>query len=118
MPMVVKKDNRREPFQREKILEGIRKACQKRPVSMSVIEEFIDKLEQELQEWPQKEIPSHLIGEKVFAKLREWDEVAYVRFASVYREFKDIDEFMKELTDLLALKRQAAGNEGGGSENG
>jgi transcriptional repressor NrdR len=113
MPMVVKKDGRREPFNREKILVGIRKACQKRPVSVVAVEEFVDVLEQELQDWPQKEIPSHEIGEKVIRKLREWDDVAYVRFASVYRQFKDIHEFLQELTYLLDYKKGATqGDEG------
>lgn len=113
MPMVVKKDGRRENFNREKILTGILKACQKRPVSVAVVEDFVDVLEQELQDWPQKEIPSHEIGEKVIKKLREWDDVAYVRFASVYRQFKDINEFLQELTGLLDYKKQETQGEGG-----
>lgn len=117
MPMVVKKDGRREPFNRDKILSGIRRACQKRPVSSAAVEEFVDALEQELQEWPQKEIPSHEIGEKVIKKLREWDDVAYVRFASVYRQFKDITEFLQELTDLLDYKKKITQGDGGEREN-
>jgi transcriptional repressor NrdR len=113
MPMVVKKDGRRETFNREKILTGILKACQKRPVSVAVVEDFVDVLEQEIQDWPQKEIPSHEIGEKVIKKLREWDDVAYVRFASVYRQFKDINEFLQELTYLLDYKKQETQGEGG-----
>jgi transcriptional repressor NrdR len=115
--MVVKKDGRREPFNRDKILSGIRRACQKRPVSSAAVEEFVDALEQELQEWPQKEIPSHEIGEKVIKKLREWDDVAYVRFASVYRQFKDITEFLQELTDLLDYKKKITQGDGGEREN-
>jgi transcriptional repressor NrdR len=117
MPMVVKKDGRREPFSRDKVLTGIRKACQKRPVSSAAVEEFVDALEQELQDWPQKEIPSYEIGEKVIKKLREWDDVAYVRFASVYRQFKDINEFLQELTDLLDYKKKITQGDGGEREN-
>ena len=106
MPMVVKKDGRREIFDRNKIEEGIRKACQKREVSATAIDNFVQTLEQELQDWPQKEIPSEYIGERVIDQLREWDDVAYVRFASVYRQFKDIKEFMDELTSLLEQKRK------------
>ena len=103
--MVVKKDGRREPFSREKIVDGIRKACQKRPISMSTIEEFVDSVEFYFQELGKKEINSSEIGEKVINQLREWDEVAYVRFASVYRQFRDINEFMTELEDILSSKR-------------
>lgn len=118
MPMVVKKDGSREIFDRNKILAGIRKACQKRPVSAEAIEDFIQSLEQELQDWPQKEIPSEVIGEKVINKLREWDDVAYVRFASVYRQFKDIREFMDELTSLLNQRREKEYNGSSESEKG
>ncbi len=107
MPMVVKKDTSREIFDRNKIIEGIRKACQKRPVSAEAIEDFVQSLEQDLQELPQKEIPSTWIGEKVIAQLRQWDDVAYVRFASVYRQFKDIKEFMDELTTIIKERRKA-----------
>jgi len=105
LPMVVKKDGRREPFSREKIVSGIRKACQKRPISVSVIEEFVDALEVYFQELGKKEIESSQIGERVINKLKEWDEVAYVRFASVYRQFKDINEFMAELEGILKARR-------------
>ena len=104
--MVVKKDGRREPFNREKITSGIRKACQKRPVSMTDIEEFVDTLELYFQELGKKEIESSEIGERVITKLKEWDEVAYVRFASVYRQFKDINEFMMELQQILKSKQE------------
>jgi transcriptional repressor NrdR len=118
MPMVVKKDGSREIFDRNKIVSGIMKACQKRPVSAEAIEDFIQSLEQELQDWPQKEIPSEVIGEKVINKLREWDDVAYVRFASVYRQFKDIREFMDELTSLLNQRREKEYNGSSESEKG
>lgn len=105
MPLVIKKDGRREPFNRTKIVEGLKKACEKRPISINLIEEFVDGLEKSLQEMGEKEIPSPVIGEKIMAKLREWDEVAYVRFASVYKQFKDLDEFMIELKGLLANRK-------------
>ena len=107
LPMVVKRDGRREPFSREKIIGGIKKACQKRPVSITVIEEFVDSLELYFQELGKKEIESTEVGEKVINSIREWDEVAYVRFASVYRQFKDINEFMDELEDILKSRKEA-----------
>ena len=106
LPMVVKKDGRREPFNRDKVLSGIRKACQKLPVSMADIEEFVDFLELYLQELGKIEIDSSEVGEKVINKLKEWDEVAYVRFASVYRQFKDINEFMAELKGIFESRRE------------
>jgi transcriptional repressor NrdR len=106
LPMVVKKDGRREPFDREKIISGIRKSCQKRPVSMTKIEEFADALELHFQELGKKEIESSEIGESVINRLREWDEVAYVRFASVYRQFRDINEFMAELEEILKSRKE------------
>ena len=106
LPMVVKKDGRREPFDREKIISGIRKSCQKRPVSMTQIEEFADALELHFQELGKKEIESSEIGERVINRLREWDEVAYVRFASVYRQFRDINEFMAELEEILKSRKE------------
>jgi len=116
MPLVVKKDGRREPFDREKILLGLKKACEKRPVSMDQIEDLVSAVETRLQELGDKEIPSSAVGEDVMRRLRELDEVAYVRFASVYRSFRDIAEFMTELKDLLddptrppARKRDRAG---------
>ena len=101
LPMIVKKDGRREPFDREKIINGIRLACRKRSVSMTVIDEFVDSLEVFFQELGKKEIDSTEIGERVINVLKEWDEVAYVRFASVYRQFKDLNEFMLELQGIL-----------------
>jgi transcriptional repressor NrdR len=106
LPMIVKKDGRREPFNREKIISGIRKACQKRPVSMTTIEEFVDSLELYFQELGKKEIDSVQIGERVINQLKEWDEVAYVRFASVYRQFRDISEFMAELEGILKTRNE------------
>ncbi|MFC1884731.1 transcriptional regulator NrdR [Thermodesulfobacteriota bacterium] len=105
LPMVVKKDGRREPFNRDKITTGIRMACQKRPISMTLIEEFVDFLELYFQELGRKEVKSEDIGEKVINKLKEWDEVAYVRFASVYRQFRDISEFMTELEEIIKTKK-------------
>jgi len=104
LPLIVKKDGRREPYQRAKVAEGIKKACEKRPVSIDTIENFLDDLERELLESGQREVPSSWIGERVMAKLREWDEVAYVRFASVYRHFADATDFMEEIRNLLASR--------------
>ncbi|AEB08442.1 transcriptional regulator NrdR [Desulfobacca acetoxidans] len=109
-PLVIKKDGRREAFNRSKIYEGIKKACEKRPISIDDIEQFLDGLERELQESGQKEVPSTLIGEKVMAQLRQWDDVAYVRFASVYRHFSDITAFMEEIKKLAASKNTKEGN--------
>ena len=110
LPMVVKKDSRREPFSREKIISGIRKACQKLPVSEARIQEFADSLESYFQDLGKKEIDSSEIGERVINKLKEWDEVAYVRFASVYRQFKDINEFMSELEEILKARQEKEDN--------
>ncbi len=101
LPMVLKKDGRREPFDRMKLIAGIKKACEKRPISVETMEKIVDGLEARLQEGNEKEIPSSAIGEWVMNELHGMDEVAYVRFASVYRSFKDINEFMAELQDLL-----------------
>jgi transcriptional repressor NrdR len=105
-PVVVKKDGRREPFQREKIAEGIERACQKRPISVEDIEEFIDLLEQSFQDSGRKEISTTEIGERVMARLHEWDDVAYVRFASVYRQFKDPADFVQELKELQESRKK------------
>jgi len=107
LPMVVKKDGRREPFNRAKIISGIASACQKRPISVTRIEEFVDAIELHFQELGKKEIDSSEVGEKVINKLKEWDEVAYVRFASVYRQFRDINEFMAELEKILKSKKDS-----------
>jgi transcriptional repressor NrdR len=104
LPVVVKKDGAREPFDREKVLHGVRLACNKRPVAMDRIERFIDELERQLIEGEAKEVPSQEIGERVMRLLRSLDEVAYVRFASVYRSFRDIDEFRSELDKLRRVQ--------------
>ena len=100
LPFVVKKDGRREVFDRNKILGGLKKACEKRPVAMDVLEEIVSRIEKKAQESGEKEIPSSMIGSEVMRELQNLDEVAYVRFASVYREFKDIKEFEKELKNI------------------
>ena len=102
--MVVKKDGRREAFDRNKIISGILKACEKRPVSMEKVEAVVDKVEKELQKSFDKEVKVQVVGELVMDHLHKIDEVAYVRFASVYRQFKDINQFMKELKDLLSKR--------------
>lgn len=99
--MVKKKGEARERFSRSKIQVGIRKACEKRPVSLEQIETVIDSIQEDLEKRPNREVESSDIGELVMRKLHELDEVAYVRFASVYRQFKDVSEFMKELNGLL-----------------
>ena len=101
MPMLIKKDGRREAWDRHKVVEGLKKACEKRPVSMTQIDEFVDLLERQLQDMGEREIKVELVGEKVMDGLRNLDGVAYVRFASVYRQFKDLSEFMDELKDML-----------------
>ncbi|MBI1949759.1 MAG: transcriptional repressor NrdR [Acidobacteria bacterium] len=103
--MVVKKDGTREPFDRNKLLGGLRKACEKRPVSPAALEAVADEVEAMLQETPEREIPTARVGEKVSERLRELDKVAYVRFASVYRQFEDVDQFMKVLNDLLEQRK-------------
>jgi len=106
LPMVVKKDGRRELFDRQKIIAGLKKACEKRPVSISAIEQTADRIEQALQERGEKEVPSSVIGEAVMRELHQLDKVAYVRFASVYRSFKDVGEFMRELEELIEERRE------------
>ncbi len=98
--MIIKKDGRREAFNRDKVSAGMKRACEKRNISINVIEEFIDDLERDLRETGKKEIPSSIIGERIMAKLHEIDDVAYVRFASVYREFKDVNDFVFEVKNL------------------
>ena len=102
--MVIKKDGTRERFERQKLVAGLLKACEKRPVSIAAIEGVADKVEATLQERPEKEMATDEIGALVMEELRRLDKVAYVRFASVYRHFRDISEFMSELTDLLKVK--------------
>ena len=102
--MVIKKDGRRESFDRNKIIAGILKACEKRPVSVEKVDALVDRVEKELQKSFDKEVKAQVIGELVMDFLHKLDEVAYVRFASVYRQFKDINQFMKELKDLLSKR--------------
>ena len=100
--MIIKKDGRREIFSRAKVRQGMQRACQKLDISMNVIEDFIDELERDLRETGEKEIPSRVVGEKVMAQLHRLNDIAYVRFASVYREFKDVNDFLSELKSLLS----------------
>ena len=100
LPMVVKKDNRREPFDRAKILAGLKKACEKRPVSIGALGAATDRIEKRIQDLGETEVASRAVGEEVMRALQELDPVAYVRFASVYREFKDIDQFMDTIRAL------------------
>jgi transcriptional repressor NrdR len=104
LPYVIKKDGSRQSFDRKKIIEGMRRACEKRLVSIEQIEAVADGIEQELLEKAEKEVSSAYIGERVMEELREMDDVAYVRFASVYRSFRDIEEFMNEIKELYELK--------------
>ncbi len=102
MPVVViKKDGSRQSFDRSKVLSGVIRACEKRPVPLDIQEKIVSEVEQTLQNEMDREIPSARIGELVMDKLKDVDEVAYVRFASVYRQFKDVDSFMREITKLL-----------------
>jgi len=107
LPLVVKKDGRREPFNRLKIFNGLKKACEKRPISINLIEKIVNRMELYFQEKGEREVKSSEIGEMVMAELHQLDGVAYVRFASVYRQFKDIQEFMNELNELLSKKGEA-----------
>jgi len=104
-PVVVKKDGRRELFDRQKILAGLKKACEKRPIKTDDIEAVTDRIEKRVQEKGETEVPSRTIGEEIMRELRDLDQVAYVRFASVYRDFKDIDQFMNELRSLARDKQ-------------
>ncbi|MBI4962074.1 MAG: transcriptional repressor NrdR [Desulfomonile tiedjei] len=115
LPYVIKKDGRREAFDRRKIVEGMRRACEKRPVSIDRIEAVADSIEQELLERPEKEISVAYIGERVMEELQRMDDVAYVRFASVYRSFRDIEEFVREIKELYELKeaREQRGSQDG-----
>ena len=105
LPMLVKKDGRREVYDRLKVLGGLKKACEKRPVSTAAIEQIADRIETMLQERGEKEVPSSVVGEAVMRELHKLDQVAYVRFASVYREFKDVNEFLRELQHLMKDRR-------------
>lgn len=107
MPMILKKDGRRESYDRSKVIGGMKKACEKRPVSINDIEDMANRLEARLLESGEKEISGTVIGEWIMNELHDVDEVAYVRFASVYRSFRDITEFMSELQDLLKGEQKA-----------
>jgi len=106
LPVGVKKDGRRESFDRSKILAGLKKACEKRPISTATIEAVTDRIEKRIQEMGETEIESRIVGEELMKELHQLDQVAYVRFASVYREFKDIDQFMDELRTLAQQRRE------------
>lgn len=101
IPMVIKKDGRRESFDRAKILHGLKKACEKRPISIDVLDGLVDSIEKKLTGMGVKEIPGAWIGEEVMSSLKETDKVAYVRFASVYRQFRDLNDLMDEVKNLF-----------------
>jgi transcriptional repressor NrdR len=103
--MVIKKDGRREKFDRQKVLNGLLRACEKRPVSMAKLADLVDEVESLLLESPDREIPTTLIGERLMDCLRLLDKIAYVRFASVYRDFQDIEEFVGELKNLMLQRK-------------
>lgn len=103
--LVVKKDGRREAFDRGKLTAGLHRACEKRPVSAKALSNLVDEVEQMVQDSPDREIDASVIGERVMERLKELDKVAYVRFASVYRQFEDVQEFMTELRDLLETRK-------------
>ena len=105
LPQIVKKDGRREAFDRRKIVQGLQRACEKRPVSREQVDDLVSAVERRVQEMGEREVASHVVGEAVMERLRDLDEVAYVRFASVYRAFRDVGEFMTELEGLA--QRQA-----------
>jgi len=104
--MVIKKDGRREALDRQKILAGLTKACEKRPISMEALEDLTNQIEKKFQERGETEVPTQAIGQEIMSKLYHLDQVAYVRFASVYREFKDVTQFMDELKQLLSEDRK------------
>lgn len=106
LPLVVKKDGRREIFDRMKILNGLNKACEKRPISVTNLEKIVSRIEYNLLEKGEREIKATEVGEMVMNELKSLDEIAYVRFASVYRQFRDINEFMSELAELLTKKNE------------
>jgi len=106
--MVVKKDGRRERFDRQKVLNGLLKACEKRPVPVTLLEAIVDRVEQNLHDSPDKEVAASLVGEAVMSELKRLDQVAYVRFASVYRDFKDAHEFVETIRGLLDSKEKEA----------
>ncbi len=106
LPMIVKKDNRRETLDRGKVMAGLKKACEKRPISGATLDAAVDRIEKRLQDLGESEIPARVVGEAVMKELHELDQVAYVRFASVYREFKDIDQFMDTIKSLAQDREQ------------
>jgi transcriptional repressor NrdR len=110
--VIVKKDSRREEFNRDKVLTGIKKACEKRAISINQIEDMVDTIERELREFSEKEVPSTVVGEKIIKSLKAIDDVAYVRFASVYREFKDVDDFIQELKSLIPREKSSHNGNG------
>jgi transcriptional repressor NrdR len=118
LPMIVKKDDRREVYERLKVIAGLKKACEKRPVSMEMIEQTADRIERMLQERGEKEVSSSVIGEAIMRALYDLDKVAYVRFASVYRSFEDVNEFMRELKDLIHQTRTGEGAKKSGRGKG
>jgi transcriptional repressor NrdR len=103
--MIVKRDQRREPFDRQKLFLGISKACEKRPLSVAEIESAVEDIDQELYRQGKQELPSSVIGELVMERLRQMDKIAYIRFASVYRSFNDVETMLEELQDLLYRKQ-------------
>ncbi|MDD4272749.1 MAG: transcriptional regulator NrdR [Desulfobacter postgatei] len=111
--MIVKKDSRREEFDREKMLRGIQKACEKRAISINQIEQIVDDIERDLREGRDREVSAKVVGEKIINALKELDDVAYVRFASVYREFKDVTDFIQELESLIHKEHRSADAEPG-----
>jgi len=103
--LVIKKDGRREALDRNKLLAGLHRACEKRPVAAKALAALVDEIEQLVHDSPDRELEARVIGERVMERLRELDSVAYVRFASVYRQFEDVQEFMSELRELLATRK-------------
>jgi transcriptional repressor NrdR len=108
LPLVVKKDGRREPFDRVKVLSGLKKACDKRAIPLERLEMIVDRIERDLMDTGEKEILATMVGERVMNHLRELDDIAYVRFASVYRSFRDIEEFRAELEKIAGRKEESA----------
>jgi transcriptional repressor NrdR len=103
--MVIKKDGRREKFDRQKVLNGLLRACEKRPVSMGKLAELVDDIESSLLESPERELPTTLLGERLMERLKTLDKIAYVRFASVYRDFQDLEEFLSELKNVMLHRK-------------
>lgn len=103
--MVIKKDGRREKFDRQKVLNGLLRACEKRPVSMGRLADLVNEVESLLLDSPEREMPTTLIGERLMERLRGLDKIAYVRFASVYRDFQDVEEFVNELKNVIAQRK-------------